>query len=220
MACGNEHTIALTLKGEVYVMGSNTQGQLGTGPPSRGSPMPILLEELTFARMIKIRAGSFSAALSSDHQMFVWGRGIFGEFYTPHRIKSINKLDILDYEISRNGLAVILTRQGTVYSWGANDFGQLGHGDYKSRATPERIDALDGKRVSQIAIGNDFVIALGLTLPQREYTKEAVKRGTKILRTNGSQISTKKSGSKSQRNKLAGGKLSSRKRTLVHGMLN
>ena len=57
----------------------------------------MLLEELSFAKMVKIRAGSFSAALSTDQQMFVWGRGIFGEFYTPHRVKSINKLDILDY---------------------------------------------------------------------------------------------------------------------------
>lgn len=52
-----------------------------------------------------------------------------------------------------------------MYSWGYNDFGQLGHGDYKERATPERVDALDAKRVSQIALGPDFVVALGLTLP-------------------------------------------------------
>jgi hypothetical protein len=47
--------------------------------------------------MVRIRAGSFSAALSADQQLFVWGRGIFGEFYTPHRVKSVNKLDILDF---------------------------------------------------------------------------------------------------------------------------
>jgi len=98
------------MKGEVYVMGANTSGQLGTGPPSKGSPIPILLEELSFSRMVQVRAGSFSAALSTDHQLFVWGRGIFGEFYTPHRVKSVNKLDILDFQISKGGLAVILTR--------------------------------------------------------------------------------------------------------------
>lgn len=64
-----------------------------------------------------------------------------------------------------------MTRQGTLYSWGSNEFGQLGHGDYKIRATPERIDGLDGKRVTQIALGHHYVIALGLTMPQREYEK-------------------------------------------------
>lgn len=66
VACGEQHTVALTMKGEVYVMGSNTQGQLGTGPPSKGSPIPILLAELSFARMVKVRAGTFTAALSTD----------------------------------------------------------------------------------------------------------------------------------------------------------
>ena len=86
----------------------------------------------------------------------------------------MNKLDILDFQISKGGSAYILTRQGTCYSWGLNDYGQLGHSDYKERATPERIDSLDGKRVSQLAIGHEFVIALGLTMPQREYEKIAL----------------------------------------------
>jgi alpha-tubulin suppressor-like RCC1 family protein len=150
------------------------------------------LEELSFSRISKIRAGSFSAALSVDQQLFVWGRGIFGEFYTPHRVKSVNKLDILDFQISKGGSAFILTRQGTLYSWGLNDYGQLGHSDYKERATPERIDSLDGKRVSAIAVGYEFVIALGLTMPQKEYEKLA-KQSSGILKQNPSMASTTKS---------------------------
>jgi len=80
-------------------------------------------------------------------------------------VKSVNKLDILDFQLSKGGIALILTRQGTCYSWGFNEYGQLGQGDYKERATPERIDGLDNKRVTQIAVGHDFVVALGLTLP-------------------------------------------------------
>lgn len=132
--------------------------------------------------MVKVRAGSFSAALSADQQLFVWGRGIFGEFYTPHRVKSVNKLEMLDFQLSKGGLAVILTRHGTLYSWGANDFGQLGHGDYQGRATPERLDALDGKRVTQIALGHEFVVALGLTMPQREYERAAAMKNQPILK--------------------------------------
>ena len=111
----------------------------------------------------------------------MWGKGIFGEFYTPHRVKSVNKLDIIDFQISKGGMALILTRQGTLYSWGYNDFGQLGHGDYKERQTPERIDSLDGKRVSQICAGPEYAIALGLTMPQKEYDKVA-KKNSGILR--------------------------------------
>ena len=84
---------------------------------------------------------------------------------------------------------MILTRQGTLYSWGMNDFGQLGHGDYKQRATPERIDALDGKRVSQIALGHEYVIALGLTMAQKEYERIA-KESSGILKPNPSIVSS------------------------------
>lgn len=43
VSCGENHTILLSVKGDVYVMGSNTQGQLGIGPPSKGSSIPIIL---------------------------------------------------------------------------------------------------------------------------------------------------------------------------------
>lgn len=64
VACGEDHTIVLTRTGEIYTMGSNTRGELGIGQPSRGSNLPILLEELTFVKIVKVRAGMFSAALS------------------------------------------------------------------------------------------------------------------------------------------------------------
>ena len=89
VACGIDHTVVLTRSGEIYTMGSNSRGQLGTGPPSRGQNVPCLLKELTFIRMTKIRAGLFSAAISLDNQLYLWGCGTFGDFYTPHRVKSV-----------------------------------------------------------------------------------------------------------------------------------
>jgi alpha-tubulin suppressor-like RCC1 family protein len=97
VACGENHTVVLTRSGEIYTMGNNTRGQLGTGPPSRGSNVPVLLQELTFIKMARIRAGQFSAALSADNQLYIWGCGTFGEFYTPHRVKSVNSLDLVDF---------------------------------------------------------------------------------------------------------------------------
>ena len=36
---------------------------------------------------------------------------------------------------------------------------------------------LEGKKVTQVGLGDDFVIALGLTLPQHEYAKLAAQNG-------------------------------------------
>ena len=115
--------------------------------------------------MIKVRAGSFSAALSADCDLLVWGEGTFGKFHTPHRIKSAKTLDIHDLHISRQGLAVVLSRSGTCYTWGLNDVGQLGHGDFTTRMAPTKVKQLANKKVTQVGLGDDFCIALGLTLP-------------------------------------------------------
>jgi hypothetical protein len=55
--------------------------------------------------------------------------------------------------------------------------GQLGHGEFVPRQTPARIKSLEGKRVTSVGVGEDFVIALGLTLPQKEYDKLAKANG-------------------------------------------
>ena len=98
MAAGDNHTLVLTSNGEVYTMGDNGRGQLGLGTvTSNGSPLPTFLEELTFTKMIKVRAGQFSASLSTNGQLYVWGEGYFGKFHSPHRTKSGKKLDIADF---------------------------------------------------------------------------------------------------------------------------
>ena len=71
----------------------------------------------------------------------------------------------------------MISRSGTIYTWGPNEVGQLGHGDFMSRQTPQRIKQLDGKKVTQVGLGDDFSIALGLTLPQREYERLAKQNG-------------------------------------------
>ena len=67
VACGLTHTLVLTQNGHVYAMGDNRKGQLGTDSTSeRGSSLPTNIEVLSYLKMIKIRAGNFSAAMSSD----------------------------------------------------------------------------------------------------------------------------------------------------------
>ena len=149
-------------------MGDNSQGQLGIGTISTdGNPLPSFLDGLTFTKMTKIRAGSFSAALSADGLLFVWGEGTFGKFHSPHRVKSSKRIEIVDFQLSRSGLAAIVTQDGKLYTWGENDVGQLGHGDVIPRMAPSRVKTLTDRKVTGIGIGDNFCITLGRTLPQR-----------------------------------------------------
>jgi alpha-tubulin suppressor-like RCC1 family protein len=49
---------------------------------------------------------------------------------------------------------LLLSEAGRVFSFGAGDAGQLGHGDLEGRQRPERVAALEGKRIEQIAAGH------------------------------------------------------------------
>lgn len=55
--------------------------------------------------------------------------------------------------------------------------GQLGHGDFKQRETPARIKTLEGKKVTAIGLGEDFIVALGLTLPFADLTSMKKHKG-------------------------------------------
>ena len=46
-----------------------------------------------------------------------------------------------------------VTVDGRAFSWGGNDYGQLGHGDTQSQLTPKQIAALAGHRIVHVDAG-------------------------------------------------------------------
>ena len=58
------------------------------------------------------------------------------------------------------GYTVALTKEGKVFTWGSNEFGQLGHGDYEHRHIPTKVESLDGLFIVKIACGGDHTIAI------------------------------------------------------------
>ena len=53
-----------------------------------------------------------------------------------------------------------LTKKGEVFTWGDNDYGQLGHGDNDERAVPTKVASLDGLFIIQISCGYIHTAAL------------------------------------------------------------
>ena len=84
--------------------------------------------------MKTIAAGSFSASISESGDLYLWGTGAFGEFLTPHRVKTIPG-SVIDVSIGYSFGAAV-NREGKVYTWGQNIQGELGHGDFDEKPTP------------------------------------------------------------------------------------
>ena len=85
--------------------------------------------------MSYVSAGSFSASISKDTgSLYLWGTGTFGQFYTPHRVKKIEGKAIQVAIGDKFGL--VMTEERDLYTWGINNNGQLGSGDFIEKPTP------------------------------------------------------------------------------------
>ncbi|KAK3220837.1 hypothetical protein Dsin_014807 [Dipteronia sinensis] len=79
VACGQSITIALTVSGKVYSMGSNDYGQLGS--PGSISNIPTRIKgNIKHSHIEEIACGSYHiAVLSSKAEVYTWGKGANGQ---------------------------------------------------------------------------------------------------------------------------------------------
>jgi hypothetical protein len=120
----------LTSGGAVYAWGWNRHCQVGNGSTAYTVLAPV--QVLTGA--IDIGAGHYSSyAVKSDGTVWGWGQNTTGQIgpgttetavRTPTLIDGLDGIPIVDVAGGRNH-ALALTSGGTVYAWGANQYGQL-----------------------------------------------------------------------------------------------
>ena len=71
VACGYRHTLLLTRSGVVWGFGSRRNYELGD---TNHQSCFVRITD----RVVKVSAGSFSAALTEDQRVLLWGTGEFG----------------------------------------------------------------------------------------------------------------------------------------------
>jgi alpha-tubulin suppressor-like RCC1 family protein len=96
ISAGDDHTVGLTEHGVVIAWGANYHGQLGARDlTNRDTPVSVRIPDLK-GRVVEVVAGGNSTmARSSEHQVFAWGQGRFGQIgdgkvvnqTRPHRVE-------------------------------------------------------------------------------------------------------------------------------------
>eukprot|EP00347_Sterkiella_histriomuscorum_P023139 403335798 len=166
VSCGYKHTLVLTNHGTVFGMGTNKRYELASGTLQKSS-QPIRIQTIDMFAVEKIIAGGFSVAITSQNELLVWGSGDFGVFQSPQKI-FMEDVRFVDVSLSKSydSFGAAIDDQGFVYTWGQNQFGQLGQGDFRLRKLPTKIPQLRKKKVRQLVAGGSFIVALGKDIPE------------------------------------------------------
>lgn len=141
IALGTMHSAAITDSGELYLWGSNENGQLGNGEigSKKYSTQPIKIMD----NISQVSLGSVhSAALTENGELYMWGSNESGQLgdktidYTKEPVKIMDNVKQISLGYSHS--AVIKT-DGSLYVWGSNTFGQIGDGTNNDIYSPVKI---------------------------------------------------------------------------------
>ena len=154
LSLGSYHSSAITSTGRVFIWGRNSQFQLGDGTTSnRTTPTDItshfLLTEGETIISLSL-AINHSSALTSTGRVFTWGHNSEGELGDGTITNRSTPIDITRRFPLTEGEIIMslslgyyyssaLTSTGRVFTWGFNDYGQLGDGSTSNRTTPTDI---------------------------------------------------------------------------------
>jgi alpha-tubulin suppressor-like RCC1 family protein len=177
ITAGRFHSLALCSDGTIAAWGGNSDGQLGNRSRT-DSNVPVLVEGtgvLSGKTPTAIAAGALhNLALCSDGTFVAWGNNTEGELnngsYSDSTIPVlVDRTGVLAGKtisaIAAGALhSLALCSDGSVVTWGANTFGQLGNGwpydDVIGAVLVDTSGVLNHKTVTSVAAGGNHNVVL------------------------------------------------------------
>jgi len=152
--------------GELYMWGDNYHGQLGLGDKNSRS-VPVQVGSKTDWVSVSM-ADHITHAIDGDGKLYAWGKdddnGVFGNSRAtdnqsaPVQIGALTNWSKQIAHTHDGDSCIAIKTDGTMWSWGLNNVGQLGTGTVVQRSSPLQIGALT--TWSQIAAASQTCLAL------------------------------------------------------------
>ncbi|KAL5846268.1 hypothetical protein ACOSQ3_009792 [Xanthoceras sorbifolium] len=189
VACGEFHSCAVTMAGELYTWGDGTHnaGLLGHGTDVSHWIPKRISGPLDGLQVASVTCGPWHTALiTSTGQLFTFGDGTFGvlghgdrkSVSYPREVESLSGLRTIAVACgvwhTAAVVEVIVTQSsasissGKLFTWGDGDKNRLGHGDKEPRLKPTCVPALIDYNFHKIACGHSLTV--GLTTSGRVVT--------------------------------------------------
>jgi len=178
VAAGEQHTAGVTKDGALWTWGNGQFGQLGHGDREpRQRPVRVGREMFCGSSAVMVACGGrhtlVLTALGLAHGGLVWscGSGDFGQVghgdQATHLVLTLVaeerfKDALVVMVAAGGGHSVALGTDGTVWTWGLNNFGQLGHNDAHNRLVPTQLvgGVLGGSGAVLVSAGGFHTVAV------------------------------------------------------------
>ncbi len=160
ISCGDDHTAIIDYKNDVYIWGNNSQGQLGLGHPRTVNAVVKVTALGKNLQTIQCK-GKHTFAVTGDGNILKWPNEESHCKFSPMMVmKNDPWAKFQNISLGCN-FAIGLTTNGLLLSYGVNDRGQLGHGDYINRKEFILIEQLkeNGDKMKEVSCGNKHAIA-------------------------------------------------------------
>ena len=172
IGCGSLFSCALLDDGTIWCWGSDGYGQLGDGLILSGTNTAVATPQKVGINYpaTSIAVGYFHACALVDNGAWCWGNGAYGQLgdmlYTSQPQANATPQDNFApvTAVWAGFWNTCAVSQGTLYCWGANDFGQIGDGSTDSSvlgiATPQKVLLTNPPTISKVTIsaGNGCVL--------------------------------------------------------------
>lgn len=164
---GEQFTAAVKTDGTLWTWGRNNSGQLGLGNSGASYLYSSPKQVGALTGWSKVSNGyAFVLANKTDGTLWAWGQndssGPLGlgnktTYSSPKQVGSLTTWADVSAAPGGNNSAAITTG-GTIFTWGQNQYGQLGLGNTTAYSSPKQVGALTAW--SKVAGSNNFSIAL------------------------------------------------------------
>ncbi|XP_071736239.1 PH, RCC1 and FYVE domains-containing protein 1-like [Rutidosis leptorrhynchoides] len=180
VACGEYHTCAVTLSGDLYTWGDGHFGILGHGNEVSHWVPKRVNGPLEGIHVSFISCGPYhTAVVTSAGQLFTFGDGTFGvlghgdrkSVSKPREVESLKGLRTVKAACGVWHTAAVVEvmvgnskssncSSGKLFTWGDGDKYRLGHGDKETKLVPTCVAALVDPNFCQVACGHSITVAL------------------------------------------------------------
>jgi len=142
VVCGDNHTAAIKTDGTLWIWGSNTQGQLGDNSlVNKSSPVQTITGGNTDWQQVAC-AYEHTAAIKTDGTLWSWGSNVVGNLGDNTVTKKSSPVQTIaggtNWKLVDGGRfnTFAIKTDGTLWSWGQDQYGQLGDNTRVNKSSP------------------------------------------------------------------------------------